>query len=800
MARSQDRGLQQAVVQRYCVGCHNTKFATAGLKLDAVNADAPGANAEIWEKVLHKVSIGAMPPPRLPRPDAAAVRTFTSNLESALDAAAAAHPVTGHVGVHRLNQVEYTNAVRDLLALDINGPAMVGEDDAGVNGFNKMAGALPVSPALVERYISAARKISRLALGDPRTVSVIDTYHVPKLLVQDAHTSDDLPFGTRGGFAFRHTFPVDGEYNIKVTLRRNLDSYLVGMGRKHQLEVRLDGHRLKTFWIGGEAPGKPAPSSFAGNILGSSNWEVYMQGADAGLDLRFPAQAGTRMVAVDFIEDATEPEGVAQPPQMGGSGVAYNELYDGYAAVDSIAVGGPFKITGPGETASRKRVFVCYPAGGVEEEPCARKILGAVARRAYRRPVTEADMRPIMQFYSQGRGDANFENGIEVALQRILTDPEFLFRFEAEPSGVAPGSIYQLTDLQLASRLSFFLWSSIPDDELIDLASRKQLSIPAVLEQQVRRMVADRKASALSLDFTDQWLELPKLVGAEPDPDEYPEFDENLRKAFATETRLFVESQIHADRSVVDLLSANYTFVNERLARHYRIPNIYGDSFRKVSFKDGERGGLLGQGSILTATSYANRTSPVLRGKWVLDNLLGAPPPAPPPGVPALPEHAANGKPASVRERLEEHRKNPVCAACHVGMDPLGFALENFDGVGQWHQSGHDGTKIDSLGVLPDGTRIDGAPGLRKLLLDRRDQFVEAFTEKLMSWAIGQPIEYYDLPAVRKIVRDAAAQDDSWSALIKGIAESVPFRMSTARTASSGTSAAVKTEAPEKNR
>ena len=776
---------QRELLNKYCVTCHNERLHTAGLTLEKMDVEHVGANPEVWEKVLRKVATGVMPPPGLPRPDPATSASFTSWLQTTLDRAAAAKPNPGRVAMHRLNQTEYTNAIRDLLGLDINGRSILGLDDAGENGFDNMASSLTVSPSLVERYVSAARKISREAVGDPTVLPAYEVYDIPKLMMQDDRASEDLPFGSRGGIAVHHHFPVDGEYVVKVKLRGQEYDYIIGMGRPHQIEVRLDGKRVKQFSVGGEASGKPAPLSYAGKVPGDPDWELYMHFADKGLEVRFPARAGTHAVAVSFIEDTAKPEGVAQPPQSGGTGVQYNELYNGNAAVENVSIGGPFKVEGPGDTPSRRAIFVCHPTASADEQACAKKILSTLARRAYRRPMTDADIQPLLHFYEVGRKQGSFDSGIQSALQRILTDPEFLFRFEPDPPNAAPGTVYRLSDLAIASRLSFFLWSSIPDAELLNLAASGKLKSPEVLAQQVRRMFADDRSKALADGFATQWLELPKLRGAAPDPDEYPFFDENLRAAFQQETELFLDSQLRADRSVVELLSANYTFVNERLARHYGIPNIYGERFRRVSFKNGERGGLLGQGSILTVTSYANRTSPVLRGKWVLDNFLAMPPPPPPPDVPALKETPVNGKLASVRERMQEHRKNPACAVCHLRMDPLGFALENFDAIGQWHEAAKDGTPIDVAGAFPDGTKFQGVTGLRELLLSHREQFVGALTEKLLAWALGRGLESYDLPAVRKIVREAAADDYRWSSIIEGIVKSTPFQMSTVGNADS---------------
>ena len=767
---------RRALLDRYCVTCHNDRLRTAALTLEKIDLEDIGRSAEVWEKVLNKLSTGAMPPPRMPHPEKSASLAFASWLETGLDHAASAKPNPGRVGVHRLNRAEYANAIRDLLGLEVDGRALLPADDADQQGFDNIAGVLSVSPALLERYLSAARTVSRLAVGDPTLVPVFETYNVPKTLVQDAWMNEDLPFGTRGGGAVRHYFPLDAEYVVKIRLRRQLYDYIIGLGRPQQLEVRVDGVRVKQFTIGGEAKGRPAPVSFAGNIAGDPEWEVYMHNADANLEARFPAPAGSRVVSVDFIDFPTEPEGVQQPREIGfGAGV--NEWYEGNAAVDSISIGGPYRPAGQGDTVSRRRIFVCRPSASAEEEACAGKILSALARRAYRRPITSADQQTLVRFYKSGRSQGDFEAGVRLGIERILSDPDFLFRIERQPPKSEAGTAYRLNDLDLASRLSFFLWSSIPDDQLLDLAERGKLKDADVLEQQTRRMLADPRSRALVENFFMEWLNLRKLREAAPDPDLFPDFDASLRQAFQTETELFLKSQLQEDRSAMDLWNADYTFLNERLAQHYQIPGVYGSQFRRVLLKGDERRGLLGQGSILLVTSYPNRTSPVLRGKWLLD-ILGMPPPPPPPDVPALKESGDNGKPASMRERLEKHRENPACATCHVRMDPLGFALENFDAIGKWRTLS-DGLPIDASASLPDGATFQGVSGLRSLLLSHRKQFVNALAGKLMSYAVGREMEYYDFPAVRKVEHNAAAQDYRWSAIISSIIESAPFQMST---------------------
>jgi mono/diheme cytochrome c family protein len=768
--------LDKSLLDKYCIGCHNSTLKTAGLVLENADLANVGARADVWEKVARKLRAGSMPPIGRPRPEAPAVSTFVGRLENALDRAAALSPNPGRPAIHRLNRTEYANAIRDVLALDIDGRSLLPADDSDKHGFDNIADVLSLSPALLERYMTAARKISRLAVGTGANEPVMASYAVPRTLVQDARMNDELPFGSRGGVAIHHYFPADGEYSIRVRLQRNLYDIVRGLGASHRLEVRLDGVRIKVFTVGGESHGETAPVAFGGTIDGSAEWEVYAREADAGFELRVPAKAGMRVVTATFGSDVWVPDEIVQPRQT-GFGHDVNELFDGDPAVDAVTITGPYQMAGPGDTPSRRRIFVCHPSRPADEDGCATTILATLARRAYRRPISDEDVQALMRFYNARRG-ASFDARIELALQMVLAAPEFLFRIERDPQGPASTPVYQVSDLALASRLSFFLWSSIPDDPLLDLAARGKLREPAVLERQVRRMLADPKAKALVDNFAGQWLVLRNIRDVTPDPDLFPDFDENLRDAFQRETELFVESQIHDDRSVVDLLSANYTYVNERLARHYGIPNVYGDRFRRVSFREDQpRGGLLGQGSLLTVTSYPNRTSPVLRGKWLLENILGTPPPEPPPNVPALKEKGDNGQPQTVRGRLEQHRKNPVCAACHAPMDPLGFALENFDAIGTW-RTADAGAAIDANGSLPSGAQFDGLAGLRKVLVTSyRQQFVKTVIEKLLTYALGRAVDYDDLPTVRSIARGASGADARWSAIILGIVKSTPFQM-----------------------
>jgi len=767
------------VLNQYCVPCHNNRLKTAGLQLDSLDVTPVADHAEQWEKVVTKLRTGEMPPPGRPRPGAETYRSVIAALEQKLDAAAAATPEPGRVAVHRLNRSEYANAIRDLLGIAIDARALLSSDEADHEGFDNVASVLSVSPALLENYLSAARTVSRLAIGDPTLHPVIDSFKISKALVQDDRLGDDLPFGSQGGALIRYYFPVDAEYTIKVLLRRQEYDYIVGMGERHQLDMRLDGVLLKRFSVGGEARGMTAPENFAGNTQGDPEFEEYMHTADAHLDVRVPVTAGVHAVGVSFVRRFWEPEGVLQPPQT-GFGRTTNEYYHGRPAVEVVSIGGPYGAPAPGRSESRRQVFVCRPHGPSDEEPCARTILTTLAARAYRRPVTEAEVLTLLRFYQAGRAERDFDSGIQRGIERILAAPSFLFRVEREPAGLAPGAAYRLADLDLASRLSFFLWSSIPDDELRDAAGRGKLSDPVALERQVTRMLRDPRSSALVDNFASRWLELGKLAGAVPDTELYPEFDENLRDAMEQETKLFVASQLHENRSAIELFTADYSFLNERLATHYGIRNIYGSHFRRVQLADGIRGGLLGQSSILTVTSYPNRTSVTLRGRWVLANVLGAPPPPPPPDIPALEDAAADGHPRSLRERMERHRKNPACASCHQRMDPLGFALENFDALGKWRTTS-DGAPIDASASLPDGTRFEGTAGLRTLLVAHQEDVARTITGKLLAYAIGRGLDYHDMPAVRAITRSAARAEYSWSSIIAGIVTSTPFSMATAR-------------------
>ncbi len=785
---------QRALLDRYCVTCHNERVVAGngrgmmaeqlrlvGLALDAADVDNVAEEPELWEKVVRKLRVGAMPPQPRSRPDKETYDGFRRWLEDELDRVAEARPNPGRTqAFHRLNRAEYRNVVRDLLDLEIDVETLIPPDAPDRNGFDNIAASLSLSPALFERYVSAAKKIGRLAIGEaPTGGAEIATYDVPLNLIQNDQQSEDLPFGSRGGAAIRHHFPVDGEYRIKVRLQTNYVGYIRGIDAAHQIEFRLDGRRIERFTFGGEAPGMPAPISFAGNIRGTDDWEHYTLHADDPLEVTATVAAGPHTIGVSFPREMWEEEGVLQPRQTGFA-LAINEMPDGNPALSSVQITGPLRVDGPGDTPSRRRIFTCRPEPGATEaaaQTCAREILENLARRAYRRPVDETDVSTLLEFYEWGRADGGFEKGIQFALERLLADPDFLYRVERDPVDLADGATYPVSDVELASRLSFFLWSSIPDDELLAAAENGTLSDPAVLDAQVRRMMADPRSQAMVDNFAGQWLYLRNMGGVYPDPNIFPEFDENLREAFTRETELFIGNQLRADASVLELLSADYTYVNQRLAEHYGIPNIYGNRFRRVELDGVRRGGLLGHGSVMTVTSYPNRTSPVLRGKWVLENLLGAPPPEPPPDIPALEEQNEDGEPVSMREAMAQHRENPACSVCHAPMDPIGFALQNYDAIGGWRDVNEGGTPVDASGVLPGGERFDGRAGLSDLLLDRPDEIVGTVTEKLLMYALGRGLEHYDAPTVRRIVRNAAGDDYRWSSIILGIVNSTPFQM-----------------------
>ena len=731
-----------------CLICHNSKAKTAGVVLEGLDLSHVEGNAPTLERALRKVRTGEMPPAGLPRPPAQATAAFIKTLESALDSAGAANPNPGRPAIHRLNRAEYSNAVRDLLAVDIQPGAQLPVDDSGY-GFDNIADVLSVSPMLLERYLLVARKVARLAVGDPAIKPVEDDYapertpgsHGPR----NERASDDLPFDSAGGMAIHHYFPVDAEYVVRIRFAGHGEG--TGATDERRLTVKAGLRTLGvTFQRDSTLPEMEAPAFRRAATPLAPHAPALPAEADVRLD-------GARIERFEV-------------PANGGP----------FPAIEKITIAGPYNATGRGDTPSRRLIFVCRPGKAGDEEPCARTILTALGRRAFRRPVTNDDVAPLLGFYRSGRAEGDFDHGIEKALRALLVSPEFLFRAERDPRGAAPGTVYRISDIELASRLSFFLWSSIPDEALLEAAEKGRLQDPAILDQEVRRMLADPRSDALVSNFAGQWLALRNLKVARPDPEIFPEFDDNLRRQFQRETELFFADILHEDRSVLRLLDADYTFLNQHLAEHYGVPDIYGSQFRKVSVAGEHRGGLLGQGSILTVTSYPNRTSVVQRGKWILETLLGTPPPPPPPDIPELKPEANDGRHLTIREAMEQHRSNATCAACHSRMDPLGFALENYDGVGKWRET-DGGSPIDASGQLPDGTKFTGPADLKKALVaSHSDEFIDTAVEKMLTYALGRGLEYYDKPAVRSITREAARDDYRLSALITAIVKSTPFQ------------------------
>ena len=752
----------RAVLDKYCVTCHNQRLKTGGLTLDNMDLGKVPAQAEVWEKVVRKLRSGTMPPAGLPRPDAATYSTMAGWLEAQIDQGS--QPYAGRPILHRLNRSEYANAIRDLLALDIDAASLLPPDDSAF-GFDNISDALGLSPALQEHYLDAALKIGALAVGDPKIAPGSETWRIRQDLSQDRHVNG-LPLGTIGGTSVRYNFPLDGEYTFQAKLYRTNLNIMRGLESPHQVEFSVDGQRIHLASLGGNEDlaslfQKPTDTGDA---------------VDARLRVRVPVKAGPHAVTVAFLDDPGAVEPARLEPYIRSS--VDNFDWSGSPHLQSLTISGPFHPGSATDTPSRRRLFVCHPGEHVSEDACARQVLTTLARRAYRQPVTPLDLDTLLTFYQSGKRDGGFESGVELALERVLASPKFLFRAERDPAGVASGSCYRLGDFELASRLSFFLWSSIPDDELLRLASEGQLANPAVFDRQVRRMLADRKSQALVDNFAGQWLQLRNLRNVQPNTDLFPDFDDNLRQSFRRETELLFESIVQENHSVLDLLTANYTFVNERLARHYGIPDIYGSRFRRVAITDDARRGLLGQGSILALTSHAERTSPVVRGKWILENILGTPVPPPPPDVPPLKGNQEGQKPRTMREQMAEHRANTVCASCHKAMDSIGFAMENFDAVGAWRAQ-DAGNPIDASGELADGTHVDGVVSLRSALVSRPELFAGALTEKLLIYALGRGLDYRDMPTVRAILRDASRENYRFSALILGVAHSTPFQMRT---------------------
>lgn len=731
----------QKTLMRTCFGCHNEKLASGGLSLQNLKAHAVPAALPQWENILRKVRGGEMPPPNGPKLAEDARMAVASFLERSLDDHYRQAPDPGTTVLHRLNRAEYSNAIRDLLDLDLDHSATLPTDDSGF-GFDNIGSVLTSSPLLLEKYLSTARRVARLAVGTVKPAAALERYTArsPEML-----GPDELPLSLTGGMAFRRYFPLDAEYTILVRLRGGPDPTLPAP----QLEVRVDGARQQ--------------------VLTTNVDTAEENQATRNYEIRVVLKAGHHTIAAGLLQDAVKSElgilprtfGPPRPNQRFGLGVEY------------ISIGGPFNAKGAADTPSRRRIFTCQPSAALNEAACAEKILTTLARRAYRRPVTKADTQPLLEFFAQGRRDGNsFEAGIEMALRAVLMSPNFLFRMEKSPAGAQPGSIHAVSDLELASRLSFFLWSSIPDETLLGLAEQNRLR--PNLEAQVRRMLTDPRAKSLTTNFAGQWLQLRNITGVKPDPDKFPQFDDSLRAAFQKESEMFFEHLIEQDRPVTDLIAADYTFLNDRLARHYGIRGVRGAYFRKVAVNPAERGGILSQGGVLTVTSYPTRTSPVLRGKWVLENVLGSPPPPPPADVPDLEDHAAASA-KDLRAALEKHRASPACASCHSRLDPLGFTLETYDAVGT-HRRAEGGAPIDASGALPNGKVIDGPQGLKEILMARQDEFVDCLAEKLLIYSLGRGLEATDLPVVRQIRRDTAAGNYRFSSLVLSIVKSVPFQ------------------------
>jgi hypothetical protein len=759
-----DMARQRAVLDKYCVVCHNTKLKTANLELDKLDLSHVSQQAQVAEKVIRKLRAGMMPPAKMPRPDRAVLDSLVDWMETEIDRGVE-HVGVAYLpppGIHRLNRTEYTNAIRDVLALDVDATKFLPPDDS-THGFDNIAGALTLSPALMEAYLSAAGKISRLAVGDASS-PVQAVFEVPADTAQNFQIVG-LPFGTRGGILIKYQFPADGEYSFNVKGVTGYFQAVLGGIKGEKLEVLVDGERVRLF-----------------------DWdrEISNTTGNGRSTQRIPIRAGLHTVGVTFLQTNDVPGSELNRPfirTMNTPGSIPGYLF--FPHVGQVTIEGPFGAEGASDSASRRKVFVCRPATPAEEQPCARTIVATLVKHAFRRPAMPADITAMLHFYQEGRSDGgSFDDGIEAVIERVLADPEFVYRLEPEPAGIAAGKSYRISDLALASRLSFFLWSSVPDDELLDLAAQGKLKDPGVLEKQVRRMLADPKSEALIANFTGQWLSVRSLKTSEPVVNLFPDFDDNLSNAFEREVELFFGSVAREDHSILDLLNADYTFVNERLAKHYGIPNVYGPQFRRVVLPAelDMRRGLLGKGALLTVTSNAARTSPVTRGKWFLQTFMGVSPPDPPPNVPAIKERPAdvtgNAKAPTMRETMELHHTNPVCASCHQLFEPMGLALENFDAVGSWRTKDGD-SPIDASGVLVDGAKVDGVAGLRDWLMSRSGQFARVVTEKLLTYALGRGVEYQDMPTVRSIVHEAAAKDYRFTSILLGVVNSPAFQMNT---------------------
>lgn len=754
-AQSPPETTVSTVVNQYCIGCHNSKVKAGRFVLDAILTAPVAQHTEEWEKVVRKLRVRHMPPIGMPRPDEKGYEAVIGSLAAQLDAAAAAHPNPGRTDTfRRLNRTEYQNAIRDLLAVDVDVTSLLPGDEAGYGFDNVTVGNLP--PTLLESYLQAAQRISMLAIGVVGKSPGGDLQTLPPDLTQEQQFEDE-PLGTHGGMIMKYTFPQDAEYDITVRLQRDRNEHVEGIAGSHEVEVMLDGERVRFVTV--KPPGPGADHS----------------GIDKDLSFRLAVKAGPHIVSATLPKKASSVLESGRQPYMAHFNMDRHPRLT--PAIYSIAIVGPYNAKGPGDTPSRRRILVCKPAGPADEEACAKKIFATLTRHAYRRAVTDTDLRAPLKFYKDARADGSFDEAIDMGLRAVLVSPEFLFRVEQDPNGVAPNTAYKISDVELASRLSFFLWSSIPDDELLDLAIRNKLRAPGVLEQQVRRMLADERSHTLVTNFADQWLYLRNLASTNPDMRIFGGFDDNLRQAFRRETELFLDDIFRQDHSVLDLLSAKYTYLNERLAKHYGIPNVYGARFRRVDLDEtSHRGGLLRQGSILAVTSYADRTSPVNRGKWILGNLMGVAPPPKPDGVPKLPETHGVEETVSMRERMAQHRADPVCAGCHKLMDPAGFSMENYDAIGRWRtqETGH---VIDASGGLPDGSTFIGVDGLQKALMSKPEAFVGTMTEKLMTYSLGRGVTYADAPAIRKILSDSRESGYHFSSLVLGIVNSTPFQM-----------------------
>ncbi len=777
----------QRLIDRYCVTCHNEELNTASFRLDNVDVSQVLEDGALWEKVIHKLTVEEMPPADKPQPSKGAHRALLSHLVTTLDTAAVASPNPGHPAVHRLNRTEYANAIRDLLGLEIDASLFVSADGSDF-GFDNIADSLTLTPMMMERYMFAASKISRMAIGDLNARPTNHRYAAPSYQLQMDRMGEDFSFGSRGGLSVRHHFPADGEYIVKVDVESPSPEASRDRNQRstadEELFIRVDGEWKEKFNIT-----LPQDHIFRWGEKNALKIKQYSAEEEEDLDefladyrrvrtfkARITAKAGTRTLTAEFLKRTLAYEG--DRPEHYPVFYNFHALDREEPSVSQLQIEGPYNVTSIGHDAqSRKKIFTSYPDGPEDETRVAKEILSKLARKAYRRPINAGDIETLLSFYKNGHSEGGFEMGILFALEFILVDPEFLFRVEAQPADIALGEAYTLSNLELASRLSFFLWSSPPDEELLGIAERGELRDPGVLEGQVQRMLAHARSESLVDNFASQWLYLRNMEAVNPDTKAFPEFDGELRIAMRRETELFFASQLREDRGVPELLSANYTYLNERLAEHYGIPGVSGSHFRRWESDDPNRGGLMGQASIWTVTSYATRTSPVKRGKWVLENLLGSPPPPPPGGIPPLPEPSKDTEGMTMRQMFEQHIADPVCASCHVKMDPVGFALENFDAVGKWRTHNSFGLALDTEGTMPDGTILEGPAGLRDVLMGKEGEFTRTAVQKLFTYALGRGIEYYDQPAIRHIMKESESDDYRWSSVILGIVNSTPFQM-----------------------